>query len=297
MSRRNVQGTIYLIHFSTPYKHAAHYMGWTEDLESRLADHQAGRGARLMAVIKAAGIDWKLTRTWTGDRYRERQLKNQGSSKRHCPECGVHPRKDKAMQTTLTGKATPAEAAELQDTLERGYKRAYQAAREADPWGGEYEARFQTAAECNEVAADVVNETLENGMRRPAEPTADFLARTKAEAQAAEAKRAGFHTADQLIWAQADAGMPADTIARHQEDITASLLSDAQTADGQAFAREYADTAGTYLRDLKELDEPGLTPGAPHPDPALAAKGWHVCDHGIYTRHPDGQLQAEPEAC
>ncbi len=27
MSRRNVQGTIYLIHFSTPYKHAAHYLG------------------------------------------------------------------------------------------------------------------------------------------------------------------------------------------------------------------------------------------------------------------------------
>ncbi len=63
MSRRNVQGTIYLIHFSTPYKHAAHYMGWAEDLESRLAGHQAGRGSRLMAVIKAAGIDWKLTRT------------------------------------------------------------------------------------------------------------------------------------------------------------------------------------------------------------------------------------------
>src|SRR5262249_30881380 len=168
---------------------------------------------------------------------------------------------------------------------------------EADPWCGEYEARFQTAAECNEVAADVVHETLANGMRRPAEPTADFLARAKAEAQAAEAKRAGFQTADQLIRAQADAGMSQDAIAGHRKDTAAGLLSDAQPADGQAFAREYADTAGTYLRDLKELDQPGLTPGAPHPDPSLAAKGWHVCDHGIYTRHPDGQLQAEPEAC
>jgi len=201
------------------------------------------------------------------------------------------------MQTTLTGKATPAEAAELQDTLERGYKRAYEAAREADPWGGEYETRFQTAAECNEVAADVVHETLANGMRRPAEPTSDFLARTRAEAQAAQAKRAGFHTADQLIRAQADAGMSPEAIGRSQEDIAASLLSDARTADGQAFARQYADTASTYLRDLKEPGEPGLTPGAPHPDQALAANGWHVCDHGIYTRHPDGQLQAEPEAC
>ncbi len=201
------------------------------------------------------------------------------------------------MQITLTGKATPQEAAELQDTLERGYKRAYEAARGADPWGSEYEARFQTAAECNEVAADVVHETLEHGLRRPAESTADFLSRTKAEAQTAEAKRAGFQTAGQLIRAQADAGMSPDTIGRHQEGIAASLLSDAQTADGQALAREYADTAGTYVRDLTELDGPGLTPGAPHPDANLAAKGWQVCDHGIYTRHPDGEPEAEPEAC
>jgi hypothetical protein len=220
-------------------------MGWTEDLETRLADHQAGRGSRLMTVIKAAGINWKLTRTWKGDRHRERQLKNQGSSRRHCPECGVKPRKDTTMQTTLTSKATPQQAAELQDTLERGYKQAYEAAREADPWGNEYESRFQTAAECNDVAADVVHETMENGMRRPGEPTADFLARARAEADA-------------------EAGRWDD---------------------------------GTHVRDLKELDEPGLTPGTPHPDPALSAKGWHVCNHGIYTRHPDGELQAEPEAC
>jgi hypothetical protein len=197
MSRRNIQGTIYLIHFSTPYKHAAHYMGWAEDLESRLADHHAGRGSRLMAVIKAAGIDWKITRTWKGDRYRERQLKNQGSSKRHCPECGVLPRRDKNMETAFTDKATPREAAELQDRLERGYKRAYEAAREAfggDPWGSGYESRFQTAAECNEVAADVVYETLASGMRRPAEPTADFLARVKADAQTAAAKQDEPHT-------------------------------------------------------------------------------------------------------
>jgi hypothetical protein len=248
MSRRNVQGTIYLIHFPRPYKLAAHYLGWAEDLESWLADHQAGRGARLMAVIKAAGIDWKLTRTWTGDRHRERQLKNQGSSRRHCPECGVKPRKDTTMQTTLIGNATPAEAAELQDALEHSYQRAYQAAREADPWGSEHESRFQTATECNEVAADVVHETLENGMRRPGESTGDFLSRAKAEAQAAEGGR----------W----------------DD-------------------------GIYVRDLKELGEPGLTPGGPHPDPALAAKGWHVCGHGIYARHPGRprQAEAEPEAC
>jgi hypothetical protein len=44
-------------------------------------------------------------------------------------------------------------------------------------------------------------------------------------------------------------------------------------------------------------NEPGLTPGSPHPDQALAAQGWRVCNHGIYTRHPDGQLEPEREAC
>ncbi len=83
-------------------------------------------------------------------------------------------------------------------TLERGYKKAYQAAHEAfsrEPWDSDCESRFQTTAECNEVAADVVHETLTNGMRRPCESTADFLSRTRTEAQAAEANRSGFETA------------------------------------------------------------------------------------------------------
>jgi predicted GIY-YIG superfamily endonuclease len=300
MSHRNVQGTVYLLHFSKPYKHAAHYMGWAKDLESRLTEHQAGQGARLIAVIKAAGIDWKLARTWKGDRYRERQLKNQGSSKRHCPDCGVKPRKEPTMNTTLTGKATPAEAAELQYALERGSQRADQAARQAGPWGSDYQARFQTAADCNEVAADVARETLARGLRRPGESTAGFLSRTRAEAQAAEAEHAGAQAAGQNIRAQACAGTrPGNTnqLQEAETETAASLPTDAKTAGRLASAREHAGAAGAYPRDPKELDAPGLTPGAPHPVPALAAKGWHVCDHGIYTRHPDGQLEAEPEAC
>jgi hypothetical protein len=107
----------------------------------------------------------------------------------------------------------------------------------------------------------------------------------------------GRETAGQQITAQADAGMPTGRIGQVQADTAADLLSEARTPEGQAFAREYDWAAQTLVRDLKELDEPGLTPGAPHPDPYLAAKGWHVCGHGIYTRHPDGPLQAEPEAC
>jgi hypothetical protein len=92
-------GTCYLLHFSQPYKHARHYQGWAASsgsLNSRLADHEEGNGARLLQVAKAAGITWTLARTWPGGRGRERQLKNQGGASRRCPECGVIPRTTRA---------------------------------------------------------------------------------------------------------------------------------------------------------------------------------------------------------
>ena len=86
--RKAVQGTIYLLHFSAPYQHAKHYLGWTEGpIEERLARHSAGQGARLMEVITAAGLTFTLTRTWEGTRELERRLKNQHGSTRLCPLC------------------------------------------------------------------------------------------------------------------------------------------------------------------------------------------------------------------
>jgi hypothetical protein len=98
-------GTCYLLHFDRPYVStngkgvARHYSGWTansKSLKSRLTDHEHGRGARLLQVVKTAGITWKLARTWPGGRDRERQLKNQGGASRRCPECGVNPRSNPA---------------------------------------------------------------------------------------------------------------------------------------------------------------------------------------------------------
>ena len=85
----SLTGVVYLVHFTEPYRHARHYTGWTTDLESRLAEHQAGRGARLLQVITQAGIGWTLARTWQGTRERERQLKRQGGASRRCPICRV----------------------------------------------------------------------------------------------------------------------------------------------------------------------------------------------------------------
>ena len=104
--------TVYLICFDTPYKHARHYLGFTPGpLEDRLALHRAGRGARLMAVVTAAGISWRVTRTWDGGRILERQLKNQRNSPKLCPSCtpgaGLGRRPGKQPQKSAQGGRTP----------------------------------------------------------------------------------------------------------------------------------------------------------------------------------------------
>ena len=82
------KGTVYLIHFDKPYKHARHYIGFTTDLNSRLEQHRNGNGARLMEVIKENNIQWCITRTWENvTRHYERRLKNRKNAKYLCPIC------------------------------------------------------------------------------------------------------------------------------------------------------------------------------------------------------------------
>lgn len=81
-------GTVYLLHFDRPYKHASHYIGFTTDLEARIKSHRNGTGARLMEVIKDAGIGFHVANTWVGvTREKERRLKNGGGACRNCPTC------------------------------------------------------------------------------------------------------------------------------------------------------------------------------------------------------------------
>ena len=84
-------GTCYLLHFSQPYGHARHYLGWSQrgGLFRRLAQHEAGNGAAsplIRALLKAGG-HFVLARTWEGDRYLERRLKNRGGAAKLCPIC------------------------------------------------------------------------------------------------------------------------------------------------------------------------------------------------------------------
>lgn len=88
-------GTIYLIHFSAPFKHARHYVGWakqsftvdTAERSARIKKHRSGGGARLLKAVNAAGLAWKVVRCWPGTRTQERQIKNQKGAPRLCPRC------------------------------------------------------------------------------------------------------------------------------------------------------------------------------------------------------------------
>ena len=90
-----MSGIVYLIHFARPignlgssYGRAQHYIGWTPGtLEARLEVHRSGNGARIMAAVTAAGIDWQVTRTWEGGRDFERELKRAKSTPRLCFAC------------------------------------------------------------------------------------------------------------------------------------------------------------------------------------------------------------------
>ena len=79
--------TVYLIHFNKPYRHARHYLGFTENFEKRITDHLCGMGARLMEVVTNARIEWRVARTWRGDRRLERRLKNLHNAPALCPIC------------------------------------------------------------------------------------------------------------------------------------------------------------------------------------------------------------------
>jgi len=90
MDRR--PATVYLLHLDQPYQHARHYTSngaaSSRSLKARPTEYEKGQGARLLQVVKAAGIAWTLARTWPGDRKRERQFKAHGGASRRCPQCG-----------------------------------------------------------------------------------------------------------------------------------------------------------------------------------------------------------------
>jgi hypothetical protein len=64
-------------------------------------------------------------------------------------------------------------------------------------------------------------------------------------------------------------------------------------------AAAFSDAAAANLREMYDERQReqlaaarDMTPGAPHPNPVLAVKGWQASDHGTYIRRPP-QMERE----
>src|SRR6266496_346183 len=233
-------GTVYLLHFIDPatgesarYRHAGHYTGWTLDLAGRLAKHEVGCGARLLEVIRAAGLSWKLARTWPGDRKRERQIKNQGGASRHCPECGVQPRSGRHREGQAPGAFAPLARPERLPAFERGATQARRAVRQ------QIDAGF-SPDRIAEVQGRIYGAVIPE----------------RAGAEGREVARGYRETAEALIAAHREAGTPrpaaaAMEVTQPQEGtemstgIAAGQAAATRTADGDraAQARERTEAA------------------------------------------------------
>jgi hypothetical protein len=198
----------------------------------------------------------------------------------------------------ITKDMTAVEAANLLAKLEEGHLAAWLSTREA-PWhSAEYQARFQNAVEVDGIFRDVMRETIENGMRRPGEPVEEFAERAGSEAWLADMPNPGPEPHADPGIQQAGPGTPPERGSDSQHEITTRMLTDSKTPQGEAYARAFSDIAARHVREMRDRDpqpEPDRRPGAPHPDPFLADRGWHVNKHGIYIRRaePEPQVPAE----
>jgi hypothetical protein len=139
--------------------------------------------------------------------------------------------------------------------------------------------------------------TTGNSITKGMTPAQGSAGHAESKARLAGARQAWTQTTGLTAW-HAEAGVAPERPEESQKETAARQLNDASTAVEQAYARAFSDTAATYVRELRErepLPEPDRTPGAPHPDPFLASRGWHINQHGIYTRRADPEPQAAPQ--
>ena len=93
MRKVKVRGpVVYLLHFSTPYQHAGHYLGFSEGANGffrrRILHHRRGSGAKLTRAAANAGVQMTVVRVWLNqDRHFERRLHKQRADRKLCPIC------------------------------------------------------------------------------------------------------------------------------------------------------------------------------------------------------------------
>jgi predicted GIY-YIG superfamily endonuclease len=80
-------GYVYLVHLEKPLPGGRHYVGYTSDLEKRVALHRSGEGAKFLKQANEAGIGWVVVRVWmNADTDKEKSIKSM-SARIICPVC------------------------------------------------------------------------------------------------------------------------------------------------------------------------------------------------------------------
>jgi hypothetical protein len=117
LGKRPPKEICYLFHLDPPLEHAKHYLGTSEDFETRDSKHGTSQGARLLQVQRERGGSWHLVRTWRGGRRKERQLKSNPGT-RYCPDCTDHPLEGKGRPGSkyLTRKQRADRQAQLKES-------------------------------------------------------------------------------------------------------------------------------------------------------------------------------------
>ncbi|MBI3942959.1 MAG: GIY-YIG nuclease family protein [Chloroflexi bacterium] len=95
-------GYVYILHFDRKYQHSQHYVGYTKDIDRRMAQHRRGwsLGTRYLMAVKEAGIGWFVT-VFDGGRDLERKIKRSHNTARYCPVCQAERRRKAGEQPAL----------------------------------------------------------------------------------------------------------------------------------------------------------------------------------------------------
>jgi hypothetical protein len=91
----STQGHLYLFHFNAPLGNlsnrraqAQHYVGFAEDLDSRIAKQLAGKGAKLVAAALSRGLVFELYH-WPACLATEKLIKRRKETAVFCPACAA----------------------------------------------------------------------------------------------------------------------------------------------------------------------------------------------------------------
>lgn len=88
MGRSSVPGFLYVAHFDPGYRHARHYIGWSEtDPVARWQVHLQGYGSPLIRAAVNAGVSVTFHRIGPGTRNDERRLHRLHNGADVCPTC------------------------------------------------------------------------------------------------------------------------------------------------------------------------------------------------------------------